>query len=66
MHASSINVFDLEKGAAVADLSRTYAGRYIGSGIAISPDGLRVAVVTSSDQLHGDQVEVIDVPGPLA
>jgi WD40 repeat protein len=63
MQASSVKLFDLEKGAEVADLSKAYAGRYQGDGVAISPDGTRVAVVTWSNQLHGREVEIIDVHG---
>jgi hypothetical protein len=61
LQASSVKLFDLEKGTEVADLSRTYAGRYQGGGVAISPDGSRAAVATWSDPNAGGQVEVIDI-----
>ncbi|HZD78178.1 MAG TPA: hypothetical protein VE218_14310 [Acidobacteriaceae bacterium] len=61
MQASSVKVFDLEKGTEVADLSRAYAGRYAGGGVAISPDGSRAAVETWSNANDGGQVEVIDI-----
>ncbi len=61
LQASSVKVFDLEKGTEVADLSRAYIGRYAGGGAAISPDGSRAAVETWSYPNHGNQVEVIDI-----
>lgn len=55
----SIKLVDLEKGVEVADLSDRFAGTYRGDGLAISPDGSKIALATWKDP-EGSEVELVD------
>jgi hypothetical protein len=58
---SSIKLFDLDKGTEIADLAGKVEGRYSGDGLAVSPDGSKVALVTWKFSRHGGcGVELID------
>ncbi len=55
----SIKLFDVEKGTEVADLSDNVDGRYYGDGLAISPDGSKIAVLVW--KLTGPRSETIEL-----
>lgn len=58
---NSIKLFDLDKGTEIADLAENHEGRYQGDGIAISPDGSKVALVTWKFRKgEGSGIELID------
>jgi hypothetical protein len=55
----SIKLLDLERGVEVADLSERFAGTYRGDGLAISPDGSKIALATWKYP-EGNGVELVD------
>jgi hypothetical protein len=57
----AIRLFNLDTGTITADWARSFTNRFQGDGIAFSPDGSRLAMVTwNFASRQGDQVEVID------
>ena len=64
-HENFVMLFDVERGAEMADLSSSVDGRW-GHGIAVSPDGTKVALGTwnrAGDAPKGNVVEVLDAQG---